>query len=43
MNLRRQLEEERARVRELESMVSEDMAAPPAMPPQVASGMEPKW
>jgi hypothetical protein len=43
MHLRRQLEEERARVRELESKMSEDMAAPPAMPPQVASGTEPKW
>jgi hypothetical protein len=44
VNLRRQLEEERTRVRELESKVSEHVAAPPAMPPpQMASGPDPKW
>jgi hypothetical protein len=44
VNLRRQLEEERARVRELESKVSDHAAAPPTMPPpQAASGTDPKW
>lgn len=44
VNLRKQLEEERARVRDLESKVSEHVAAPPAMPPpQMASGTDPKW
>lgn len=44
VNLRKQLEEERTRVRELESKGSEHVAALPAMPPpQMASGTDPKW
>lgn len=44
MNLRRQLEEERARLRELESKVSDEVAASPAMPPpQASSGTESNW
>jgi hypothetical protein len=43
VNLRKQLEKERARVRELESMVSENMAVPPAVPLPQASGADAKW
>jgi hypothetical protein len=44
VNLRKQLEKERAGVRELESMVSENRAVPPAVPPpQMASGTDTKW